>query len=528
MIENYLLHLRATLRVLKRLIHLKLNVKQDLKQALSAKKKKKILIATSVSENLACSYFEAALGRALSARGNDVDYLYCDGSLPACMAMEASKVIKFNNNIKAYKQNLCATCRLTTKHLTKSLPKEKVHLYGDYLNDNEKNEVGSKIRKASEKVDPSEHARAGFLRFVAKGSITPDEPNLYLYDSYLHAAEQASSVYRNLSFSKQYDVVVMNHGIYVPQGLLLQNAKQNGSRVVTWTKSYRKNTFLFSHDDTYHHAMQNDCSWENFVFTEAQKDKLLDYLKSRKYGSNDWISFNKNIEENAVDFLKARGFSSKKFTIFMPTNVMWDAQLHFPKNAFDSLWDWVETTIELISIREEFQLIIRIHPAEINGNIVSQQRLSDLIDERFPDLADNIFVINSSDNVSSYELADLCDLAVIYGTKMGFELAAMGKRVLVAGDAWVRNKGFTIDVTSPEQYKNIMQFPNKIAPMAPEEIFNAQKYAYYLFFRRMIEIDSLDLCSSWPGYRAQFKNIHDPGLNRILSAIEEGTPFVMD
>ncbi len=59
--------------------------------------------------------------------------------------------------------------------------------------------------------------------------------------------------------------------------------------------------------------------------------------------------------------------------------------------------------------------------------------------------------------MSTYALMSLCNAAIIYGTKMGVELTSVGLPVIVAGEAWIRNKGLTHDASSPEEYFRILE-----------------------------------------------------------------------
>ncbi len=74
------------------------------------------------------------------------------------------------------------------------------------------------------------------------------------------------------------------------------------------------------------------------------------------------------------------------------------------------------------------------------------------IQRAFPELPENIFVIPPESAVSTYAAMSLCDSVIIYGTKTGVELVSSGIPVLVAGEAWIRGKGLTMDADSPEQY----------------------------------------------------------------------------
>ena len=69
----------------------------------------------------------------------------------------------------------------------------------------------------------------------------------------------------------------------------------------------------------------------------------------------------------------------------------------------------------------------------------------------------------------------------------------MGKKVVVAGEAWIRNKGFSYDAESKDDYLSILRTINLNEDLDEEKKQNALKYAYHVFFRRMIEISSIKI-----------------------------------
>ena len=138
------------------------------------------------------------------------------------------------------------------------------------------------------------------------------------------------------------------------------------------------------------------------------------------------------------------------------TNVSWDAQLHYPANAFPNMLEWLVQTCEYFATRPDLQLLIRVHPAEISGFPPSRQPILGELRERLPQLAPNIFVVPPESGMSTYALMSLCNAAIIYGTKMGVELTSVGLPVIVAGEAWIRNKGLTHDASSPEEYFRLL------------------------------------------------------------------------
>jgi hypothetical protein len=135
--------------------------------------------------------------------------------------------------------------------------------------------------------------------------------------------------------------------------------------------------------------------------------------------------------------------------------------------------------------------------------------------------------------VSTYALMEQCNAVIIYNTKTGIEIASMGIPVIVAGEAWIRNKGFSIDACSPTQYLQILNGLPFDARMAPDRTLMARKYAYHFFFRRMIELPFIV-----PGpknkFRVELESTdrlrvgHYPGLDVICRGIVQNTPFVID
>ena len=77
---------------------------------------------------------------------------------------------------------------------------------------------------------------------------------------------------------------------------------------------------------------------------------------------------------------------------------------------------------------------------------------------------------------------------MIYGTKTGVELTSLGIPVIVAGEAWIRNKGLT---TRRGLGGGLLPDSGRLPFRArmPESVQRARKYAYHFFFRRMIPID---------------------------------------
>jgi hypothetical protein len=255
-------------------------------------------------------------------------------------------------------------------------------------------------------------------------------------------------------------------------------------------------------------------------------------LKSRWSGARDWIWFHDEPDEDFATYACEVGLDLEKPIVALLTNVMWDAQLHYPANAFSNMLDWVLQTIRYFVRRRDLQLLIRVHPAEIRGTARSRQPLVPEIEKAFPELPPNVFVIPPESQVSTYAAVATANAAIIYGTKTGVELTSVGIPTIVAGEAWIRNKGLTLDASSPEDYFRILDRLPLPDRMSPEQVTRARKYAYHFFFRRMVPIPSIIPTKSVPPYKVALDSLEEllpgrqPGLDVICDGILEGSPFI--
>jgi len=379
-----------------------------------------------------------------------------------------------------------------------------------------------------------EHARAGALRFFARGDLAAEPAAEAVLRRYFQAALVTVFALRRLLRARRFEAVVAHHGIYVPQGLVAAVARAEGVRLVAWNPGYRKRTFIFSHDDSYHHTLMDEPieAWDGLALDAAAERRTLDYLESRRSGSQDWIWFHERPRFEPDWIARELGIDFARPTIGLLTNVVWDAQLHYPVNAFPGMLDWLMETIRWFAGRPGQQLVIRVHPAELHGTPPSRQRAAEEIARAFPKLPANVFVVPPASRISSYALLDQCRAALIYGTKMGVELTSRGLPVIVAGEAWIRGKGLTYDAADRAGYFALLERLPDLAPLDPETVARARRYAFHFFFRRMIPLEVMAPTGKWPPYRPEMSGLAalapggSRGLDVICQGILGGAPFV--
>lgn len=503
----------------------------------------KILLPTTVGGMAALSSMESLLAVSLTLRGFEVHVLLCDAALPACLRVEHTTIKDPKDIVSSdFQSVICKTCQATGEYLFSALGIH-IHRLSELVTTEQRDGAKTRSQEVEYSDIPSfkiadipvgEHAYAGTLRYFASGNLNDQQLGEAVLRRYLEASIITMDALNELTDRYNFQSSCFNHGIYCPHGVIGEVLRLKGVRVSTWNIAYRKKCFIFSHNDTYHHTLLNEpnANWDDIVFDKLAQKQVESYLKSRLKGSKDWIWFHEKPQEDINEINKTLGLDLSKPIIGMLTNVMWDAQLHYEANAFPDMLSWVFETIEYFAGRPELQLVIRIHPAEVRGTLPSRQPLLAEIRKRWPTLPDNVKVIEPESQISTYAVMDQCDSVIIYGTKTGVELTSVGIPVIVAGEAWIRNKNVTRDASSVEDYRQILSTLPCGQRLDKKTQIRALQYAFHFFYRRMIPLQCMGKTGAWPPYRPAIRSLRellpgvDLGLDIICDGITQGSEFI--
>jgi hypothetical protein len=506
---------------------------------------RRVLLATSIGGYAHAVTLESALAAALTFRGADVHVLLCDAALPACAECEASFYPDLSKFVAHGPQrDLCRDCRWPAERVYRTLG-FTVHRYSDWLTPEDAAAAAEAARTVpfdqiaaftSDGIAVGEHAHAGALRFFATGSLDTEAHGEPVLRRYLEGALRTAFASRRLMRAIGFESAVFTHGIYVPWGLVGEVARRENVRVVTWNVAYRKRRFIFSHGDTYHHTLMTEPRdhWEQRSLSPSEDGALTKYLASRRDGLFDWIVFHRPRHTDPEEIRRMLGLDPARPVIGVLTNVTWDAQLHYPANAFPSMLEWLVQTCEYFGTRPDLQALVRVHPAELSGFPPSRQPVLPELRKRIPTLPSNVIIVPPESDMSTYALMALCNSVIIYGTKMGVELTSVGVPVVVAGEAWIRNKGLTSDASSPAEYFKLLDGLPFQERLSGSHLARARRYAYHFFFNRMIPLPFIEPKAGYPIYELRLRGMDEllpgasPGLDTICDGILDSRPFVLD
>jgi hypothetical protein len=503
---------------------------------------KRVLLA-SIGHGRLTATIDAYLAAGLHIRGADVHLALCDGVLTACEPATVRGVSIDTLAGHGPQESLCERCHVKVAGIYESLGLP-FHRYSQWisperratlLNDVQEFSIEDCCTYQANGINLGEQVQAGLLRCLGR-ECTDDDPRIVaLARRYLAGALITVEVVERMIEDIKPDSVVAHHGMYVPQGIVHAVARRHDIPTAAWGTSYRNGSFIWGRNDTYHKTLLHDREhlWVNMEWTKECEQRIDQYLAYRRQGKGDWSWMAHSGGGAPIDTSRIwneLGLDANKPTACLLTNIMYDAALFFESKAYPRMMDWLVDTVRHFHRHPEQQLIIRIHPHEHQNDVCTQFAEQEL--RAAVDLPGNVAIVPSKGRLNSYDLAQLSNAVLLYGSITGVELAPLGLPVIVAGEAWIRGKGITHDVNSRMEYHEWLTRLNDIKRLDDCVIQRAKRFAYYYFFMRMIPLSGLDT-SGWPpkvGIKSltELRPGHDPGLDAICRSILEDRDFVFD
>ncbi|MCS5712324.1 hypothetical protein [Candidatus Berkiella aquae] len=266
--------------------------------------------------------------------------------------------------------------------------------------------------------------------------------------------------YQKVLATLQPDRVVGNGGYYYQWGVVNHLCQQQGIpyyryyptglQPMSW--NYALNTTEIVH------VTPAWSSWLKQPWTEDQERQVKQDLKAR--GLYVDLEQEPEIKQRVANVATALKIDSTKPTFLALTGVIWDANTNIKSDAFNNMYDWLFDTIEWFSHRPQYQLIIRVHPAE---NIVPtvgpelRSRFEKEVQERNIQIPQNVFIIKPEEKIETYDVMHLADVGGSYMSTTGLEFSCYGKPLIAIGPVHYADKGFTFEPKSKEDYFSLLE-----------------------------------------------------------------------
>jgi hypothetical protein len=283
------------------------------------------------------------------------------------------------------------------------------------------------------------------------------------------------------------DVVLIPNGLILEMGIVFRVAKYLNIPAVTFEFNDQReqiwlaqNTSIMQQDTDY--LVRDRCS---LPMTDEMYERLAD-LENARRGARVWGKSNRLWQyvssQGAEATKKALGLDDRPVVLFA-ANVLGDS-LTLGRNIFaESMSKWITKTVQYFAKRNDVQLVVRVHPGE---RIVPQAKsMGTVVREALPELPNHIHIVGALDDVNTYDLIEIADLGLAYTTTVGVETAMNGIPVISCGQTHYRNRGFTIDPNTWDEYFTTLEKALSDLPayrLSEEQTAKAWNYAYRFFF----------------------------------------------
>jgi hypothetical protein len=471
---------------------------------------------------------EYGLAMALQLRGHHVQGILCNGLLPLCE-------MNLGPNIRPP----CEACIMNLSRYEDAFGFHYDRLR-NFLSDKDRARAEQLVAETADDalsklkvngVPVGRFARREIQRYY-RGFIF-DPPRDPAFRQWLVSAVLLTWLSERWLDSVQPNIVGVCSGRTLPTACVFEVARRRGVHTVTWDGvATRSDGLMFSHN----HAATEiplDDAWKetaNEPLSAQQIDELDSFLGEWARSKNTPFPYNLNPLEDQTLIRSELGLRSRVPLVAAFTNTSWDIAVIDRDVGFESMFDWIFSLVEYAIRRPEIDLVVRAHPAEkkVPEELRSRTPVGSEIRKRFQSLPGNVKIIEGDNPISSYSLAQMAQVNMVYASRLGLEIALRGTRPWIAGDVTYRGKGFTLDLASKEHMFQLLDAETFDNRLSEAEIKLAQRFAHLWFFRYEVRLPVLHPPDKRFALRS-FRELGpggDPAIENICEAFVTGRPFL--
>ena len=416
---------------------------------------KRVLIYSIYGRWLTHTYLEGALLHSLRNAGAEVRFISCDGAFPACEINRA--------NMNPRHKMSCQDCQGETFQLLRDL-RVDWEGFGAYIDRARRHEAkafidaipahqlfdavwkgqpigewGKSSALTHYRMYAPDWENAAFVaitRAVLVGTILSYEACLTLFDEF------------------QPDVLIVMNGRFFPHRVAIEVAKQRGVRFITHERGRQDGHYRVVDGATVHALSDYQKMWALWtdIPLSTEEDHRIHYLfELRRLGKNlNWVPFSPPPSDEGK-VRRALALDDRPLvTCFTSSDDELATMPEWSEGAFPVSLNWIPATVALARQRSDLMVVIRAHPNL--GRMGGNKSALALLEQIALDLPENCRLVRPNDDISSYTLADMTDVVVVYCSTMGLESAVTGKPVVTVAKGWYGEAGWVTFCRSPESY----------------------------------------------------------------------------
>lgn len=469
----------------------------------------------------------------MKARGHEVSGIICKGGLGPC-SMESVK----------YSRPDCDQCYPRAKKLIDIFGlAEHYHPWSDLTSQSTLDEITQSI-----KALPREGFRGFCYRGIEIGRIVERDLPQYFFklvniDDPEHEDRIRSTILSTTHLTEAAFCAVEKHqpqralvtsGKTISFGPFFEVCRHLNIPLITWDESLDMDQFVFGWDQSAIHYPLDEV-WEqekDQPLNTHQKEAVQSFFDKTSRGQVGYVNY---YQSPITDLEKIRtqlNLNPAKPLVTLLTNVVWDTAVLGRQLHFDSIIEWIRTTVDAFWNRTDTDLIIRCHPGEANvpDDMLPEETLAEQLPKIYPELPDHIHFIPAESQLSTHALCEISDLILIYSTTVGLEMAHRGRRVAPCAQVHYANKGFTEELPDRQAYLDLLQrFQEHPKTISPDAQALADRYTWLWIYRSHTRIPEFD-----QEIRQSFEIVNpraflpdqDSVWQNISRCIEERKPFI--
>lgn len=341
-----------------------------------------------------------------------------------------------------------------------------------------------KKHKTSDETPVGELAYKSALRFFQKGELEDTDYELEIYKKFIQSAIKTYYIF-DVYFTKHpiHTVVLWNGTLYF-DAVISYLCKKRGIPYITQESFIGSNSWVYKRNDVAIYLNFYD-EWEQKAvmepLNEKQKEKVLTLFNQFKTGESTIVQFNDSKNGLTLD-------ENYEYVALFPS-LNFDSYVLGRNPLFISSINWIAETINYWNTHVDgIKLIIRAHPGEVKLLTATTHFLSETVG---PLLTEKIIFIDSSDDVSTYEILKHVKYTICYSSTIGVEAMLQGIPTIIAGESFY--KPFAVSPKTKEEYfSTIKQLNQSISDITidKEKLIN---YLHYLYFIRTKQLSGFDI-----------------------------------
>jgi hypothetical protein len=355
--------------------------------------------------NVTSNFLDLYLYVALKTQGHNVKVVLCDGSCFPCDNVTGI------SNLLNYR---CMQCKSTQ------------NIFAQFIDENDFLYVKKNVTGTNGNL--TENAIASAKRFDMSEN----------YDHELAARFQNTynSIVELLKNQKNVDLMIMSHGLYATWGAFRDYCVANKIDYITWGRTYFEKMIGVVKNAAFN---EGPAAYDSVVKVRVVHSEeyvsLLNSLKSRVQNGppeNDTVNYYGYLSASETNEAESKLLSEAKgrniVSIYL--SIPWDGTVYGSNGEFRSQKDLINHVVYIAKKFSNYYFVFRVHPREIE---MPEKAASHITEAMNGFSFENIKILEPQSDLTSYKLAKISALNILYSGTLAIEFAYAGYPLVVCG-----------------------------------------------------------------------------------------------